>query len=95
MNALFRSAAVAFGERVTGVVLTGALDDGSAGLWWIRRYGGAAVVQDPEEALMSGMPESALEYVDSAYVARLPEMGSLLTRVAVGEEFEQWEQKRA
>jgi two-component system, chemotaxis family, protein-glutamate methylesterase/glutaminase len=96
INTLFRSAAGAYGARVTGVVLTGALDDGSAGLWWIRRHGGAAVVQDPGEARFPDMPRSALQYVDSAYVARLPDMGSLLSRLAMGEEeFEPCKQKRA
>jgi two-component system chemotaxis response regulator CheB len=96
VNTLFRSAAGTYGARVTGVVLTGALEDGSAGLWWIRRHCGAAVVQDPTEAAFPGMPRSALEYVDSAYVARLPEMGSLLTRLAMGEEeFEPCKQRTA
>jgi two-component system chemotaxis response regulator CheB len=95
VNTLFRSAAVAYRERVTGVVLTGALDDGSAGLWWITRNGGAAVVQDPDEAEVPGMPRSALEHVDSAYVARLPEMGSFLTQLSIGEELRTCQQKRA
>jgi two-component system chemotaxis response regulator CheB len=96
VNALFRSAAVAYGERVTGVILSGALEDGSAGLWWVRRYGGAAMVQDPEEAAFPDMPRSALEHVDTAYVARLREMGALLTGLANGEEFEEWNhEKRA
>jgi two-component system, chemotaxis family, protein-glutamate methylesterase/glutaminase len=96
VNTLFRSAAGAYGSRVTGVVLTGALEDGSAGLWWIRRYGGAAVVQDPDEATFPDMPRTALEYVDSAQVVRLRDMGSLLTRLAIGnEESEAWERKRA
>jgi two-component system, chemotaxis family, protein-glutamate methylesterase/glutaminase len=96
VNALFRSAAVAYGERVTGVILTGALEDGSAGLWWVRRYGGAAMVQDPEEATFPDMPRSALEHVDTAYVARLREMGALLTGLANGEAFEEWNhEKRA
>jgi two-component system chemotaxis response regulator CheB len=95
VNTLFRSAAVSHGPRVTGVILTGALDDGSAGLWWIRRYGGATVVQDPDEAQVPDMPLSALEYVDSAQVARLSEMGALLTALARGEEFDECQQKRA
>ncbi|MDQ1469438.1 MAG: two-component system, chemotaxis family, protein-glutamate methylesterase/glutaminase [Bryobacterales bacterium] len=95
VNTLFRSAAVSHGPRVTGVILTGALDDGSAGLWWVRRYGGATVVQDPDEAMMPDMPLSALEYVDSAQVARLSEMGSLLMALATGEEFDVCQQKRA
>jgi two-component system chemotaxis response regulator CheB len=95
INVLFRSAAGAYGERVTGVILTGALDDGSAGLWWISRQGGVALVQDPDEAQIDEMPRSALTYVSSAYVARLSEMGSFLTRLSTGEELLQWEQKRA
>jgi two-component system, chemotaxis family, protein-glutamate methylesterase/glutaminase len=95
INALFRSAAAAYRERVIGVVLTGALDDGSAGLWWIARNGGAALVQDPEEAEVADMPQSALEHVDSACVARLSEMGSFLSQLSIGEELQRCEQKRA
>jgi len=86
INVLFRSAAVAYRERVTGVVLSGALDDGSAGLWWIRRYGGAAIVQDPAEAIVPDMPRSALEHVDTARIARLSEIGLLVSRLAAGKE---------
>jgi two-component system chemotaxis response regulator CheB len=89
INSLFRSAAGAYRRRVTGVVLTGTLDDGSAGLWWIRRQGGAAVVQDPAEAAFSDMPENALKYVDSAHVVKIPEIGPLLARLARGEEEEE------
>ena len=78
-----------------GVVLTGGLDDGSAGLWWISRYGGAAVVQDPNDAEVPGMPQSALMYVASAYVARLSEIGSFLTRLSMGEENVTWQRRRA
>lgn len=55
INALFRSAAVTFGARVTGVVLTGGLDDGATGLWWIKRMGGAVVVQAHERALWAAI----------------------------------------
>jgi two-component system, chemotaxis family, protein-glutamate methylesterase/glutaminase len=96
VNATLRSGAEAYGARVTGVILTGALDDGSAGLWWVKRRGGAAVVQDPAEAAFPDMPNSALEYVDSVYIARLAEMGPLLTRLATGdEERDLWNQKLA
>jgi len=96
VNALFRSAAVSYGPRVTGVILTGALDDGSAGLWWVRRHGGFGLVQDPAEALFPDMPLNALQYVDSAYTARVEEMGGLLYSLAKGEEFEACnQQKRA
>jgi two-component system chemotaxis response regulator CheB len=96
VNTLFRSAAGAYGWRVTGVILTGALDDGSAGLWWIKRQGGAAVVQSPDEAAFADMPRSALEYVESAYIARLTEIGPLLNRLALGQEdVTSWRQKTA
>jgi two-component system chemotaxis response regulator CheB len=96
INSLFRSAAGAYGSRVTGVVLSGALDDGSAGLWWIRRQGGAAVVQDPSDAAFPDMPQNALKYVDTAYVAGISEIGPLLARLARGEEeSDECQKKRA
>ena len=85
INVTFRSAALAYGERVAGVVLTGELDDGTAGLWEIKRRGGIAVVQNPDDALFPSMPASALRDNKADYTVNLREMGSLLSRLAVGE----------
>jgi two-component system, chemotaxis family, protein-glutamate methylesterase/glutaminase len=81
---LFRSAAVGYGERVVGLILTGIMQDGTTGLWWIRRYGGIVVVQDPSEAEFSEMPETALRYLTPDYVLRLNEMAPLLVQLANG-----------
>jgi two-component system chemotaxis response regulator CheB len=82
IDPLFRSAAVAFGGRVIGVVLTGMLNDGAAGLLTIRRCGGATVVQDPLEASSPEMPRAALQAADPDHVARLSEMAPLLASLA-------------
>ncbi|HEY4163710.1 MAG TPA: chemotaxis protein CheB [Dongiaceae bacterium] len=82
IDPLFRSAAASFGGRVIGVVLTGSLNDGTAGLRAIKRCGGLAVVQDPADASVSEMPESALRHVEIDQVAPLTEMGALLGRLA-------------
>jgi len=82
VDPLFRSAASAYGERVIGVILSGALDDGTSGLASIKRAGGVAVVQDPDEALYPSMPQSALDdYVDVDHALPLEEMGEVLRRL--------------
>lgn len=81
VDTLFRSAAYAYGARVIGVVLSGALDDGTAGLWTIKQRGGAAVVQEPSDAEFSSMPESALREVEVDYAIPVSEMAALLTHL--------------
>jgi two-component system, chemotaxis family, protein-glutamate methylesterase/glutaminase len=61
IDALFRSAAINYGPRVIGVLLSGLLSDGAAGLNAIKRCGGISVVQDPSDAIADEMPRSALE----------------------------------
>ncbi|MCU1310590.1 MAG: CheB methylesterase [Candidatus Angelobacter sp.] len=78
IDALFRSAASAYGERVIGVVLTGYLDDGSSGLAMIKKAGGVAIVQDPEDAQVSEMPEQALQRADPDYCLPLDEIPGVL-----------------
>jgi two-component system chemotaxis response regulator CheB len=79
IDPLFRSAAVAHGSRVIGVLLTGLLDDGTAGLIAVKRSGGVTVVQDPRDAAYSGMPLSALDHANVDYCVSIMEMGPLLT----------------
>ena len=82
INPLFRSAAAAFGPRVIGVILTGRLDDGVAGLAEIKRRGGVAVVQDPSDADFPSMPMAALDHVQVDHITPSSEMASLLARLA-------------
>jgi len=81
VDPLFRSAAVAHGNRVIGVVLTGYLDDGTAGLVAIERCGGVCIVQDPADAAYPDMPQNALDQVKSAQRVPLAEMGAVLARL--------------
>ncbi|MHB8597769.1 MAG: chemotaxis protein CheB [Ktedonobacteraceae bacterium] len=78
IDPLFRSAASAYGSRVMGVILTGSLDDGTAGLQAIKRCGGLAIVQDPQDALFPSMPLSALANVQVDYTLPLAQIGPLL-----------------
>jgi two-component system chemotaxis response regulator CheB len=78
IDPLFRSAALAYGDRVIGVILTGFLDDGAAGLLAIRRAGGVAVVQNPDDAEAPSMPATALARVAVDYCVPLAELPALL-----------------
>lgn len=78
IDALFRSAAHEYGSRAIGVVLSGSLSDGSSGLYAIKRVGGLAIVQDPEDALYPSMPVSAIARVDIDFASSAKEIGALL-----------------
>jgi two-component system chemotaxis response regulator CheB len=80
IDPLFRSASI-FGSRVIGVILTGGLDDGSAGLWSIKQQGGTALVQHPNDALAPSMPLNAMLRVAVDYCVPLSEIGPLLGRL--------------
>lgn len=84
IDPLFRSAALAYGPRVIAVVLSGRLDDGTAGLWAVKERGGVAVVQDPDEASHSDMPRNALEYTDADHIVPSAQLGPLLARLVGG-----------
>jgi two-component system chemotaxis response regulator CheB len=87
IDILFSSAADAYGERVAGVILTGANADGALGLAQIAARGGPAIVQDPDTAERREMPEAALWAVPEARVLQLEEIGPALVQlVAAGVE---------
>lgn len=74
IDVLFRSAASAFGNRAIGVLLSGTLDDGTAGLWAIKDKGGLTFVQDPQEAIFDSMPQSAIDNVQVDFVGSLAQL---------------------
>jgi len=83
IDPLFRTAARAYGKRVVGVVLSGALDDGTVGLIAVKKQGGIAIVQDPEEALYPGMPRSAIENNEVDYILPVTEIATKIAELAL------------
>lgn len=81
LDPLFRSAARAYGRQVIGIVLTGSLDDGTVGLQTIKKAGGVAIVQQPEDAFCADMPRSAIEHVEVDYVVPVAEIPALLAEL--------------
>lgn len=84
VDVLFRTAATALGSRVTGVVLSGSLDDGAAGLLAVKLRGGRTLVQDPDEALHPGMPKAAIAAAEVDEVLPVKEIAHRLAEL-VGE----------
>src|SRR5262249_42670923 len=78
IDVLFRSAALYAGPRAIGLILTGRLDDGTAGLWAIKDRGGIAIVQSPQEAAHSSMPESAIAHVAVDYTLPISDIPNIL-----------------
>lgn len=81
VDPLFRSAALAHGCRAIGVILSGTLDDGTAGLKAVQTHGGAAIVQDPGDALAPEMPQNALAQVEAAHRVSARDIGPMLSRL--------------
>jgi two-component system chemotaxis response regulator CheB len=82
INALFRSAALSFGPRAVGVLLSGVLDDGTLGCAAIRSRGGTTIAQSPRDALFPAMPFNAIEAGVIDHQAAAGEVGALLTQLA-------------
>jgi two-component system chemotaxis response regulator CheB len=81
IDVLFRSAAVEYGHRTIGVILTGMLEDGTSGMWAIKRSGGICIVQDPAEAQFSDMPRSVLNKIVVDYQASIDEIPGIINEL--------------
>ncbi|QGK73519.1 chemotaxis protein CheB [Flavobacterium sp. SLB02] len=79
IDPLFRSAAASFGNRTIGILLTGYLDDGTAGLITIQRCKGITIIQDPADADYPDMPKNALNQIKPDYCIPIAEMGGVLS----------------
>ena len=81
IDVLFRSAATYFREKTIGIILTGYLNDGTAGMWAIKQNGGHCLVQDPDEAEYPDMPMSVLETTEVDHCVSLTKMGSIIGNI--------------
>jgi two-component system chemotaxis response regulator CheB len=78
IDVLFRSAAASYDSHVTGIILSGMMDDGTSGMSAIKRSGGTCIVQEPEEALFPEMPRNVLNTVNVDYQVPLSDIGYIL-----------------
>jgi two-component system chemotaxis response regulator CheB len=85
VDVLFRSAARDAGRRVVAVVLSGALDDGTAGMIAVRSRGGVGLAQDPADAMYSSMPQHAAEVGGAEHVVPVEKMSALLSELLAEE----------
>uniref|UniRef100_UPI0039830D29 chemotaxis protein CheB n=1 Tax=Phenylobacterium sp. TaxID=1871053 RepID=UPI0039830D29 len=81
IDPLFRSAAQVYGSNLIGVMLTGGLNDGTAGMYELKQHGGLAIVQDPEEALNAGMPRSVMAHMAVDHCVPVEEIAPLLVQL--------------
>jgi two-component system, chemotaxis family, protein-glutamate methylesterase/glutaminase len=82
IDPMFRTAAVAYGKGVIGIILTGYLDDGTSGMMAIKRCGGICIAQDPADATHPDMPQSVITHVGADHCVPLAQMGALLEKLA-------------
>lgn len=81
IDVLFRSAAVAYSSHAIGIILSGMLDDGTSGMWAIKRSGGSCLVQDPNEAEYPDMPMSVINNMEVDHVLKLEDFGGVIAQV--------------
>ena len=81
IDVLFRSAAVAYNSYAIGVILSGMLDDGTSGMWAIKRSGGTCIVQDPNQAEYPDMPMSVINNMEADHVLTLDAIGSTIAKI--------------
>lgn len=81
IDVLFRSAAVNYGNRTVGIILTGLFEDGTSGMHAIKRSGGICIIQDPAEAQFSDMPRSVLNKINVDYQARLKDIPDIIKEI--------------
>ncbi|MBC7998594.1 MAG: chemotaxis protein CheB [Leptolyngbya sp.] len=83
VDVLFRTAAHAYDSHVIGIILSGVLNDGTAGLMSIKTHGGISIVQNPDEAVFDGMPRSAIALTNVDHVLKTADIGPLLQKLIV------------